>query len=410
MISSKPSELKNILPLLLIVFIDALGMGIIFPILTPIFMDLGGILNPATSITLRNLLYGITMCVFPLGMFFGTPILGDLSDFIGRKRILLICLFGVAISYFLSSIAIIVSSVSLLIVSRIIAGLFAGSMSTAQAAVIDISSPTQKTKNLSLMLLPTAIGFVAGPLIAGITGDKHLISWFSWWTPLVIAALMASFNIGYLWFTFKETLPIRTGFIFKWDHGLRIFTDAFFNSSIRLLSIIYLFLQFGWSIYFQYISFFLIRRYHYSTLYIGLFMAIIGLGFAISLLYLVGIMTKYFKAKKIIIGALLISTTCILVTTLNIPPSLVWLLGFLLALAMSVSYPVIITLYSNTMGEDKQGWIMGVANAVVGFAWAITAFLGSFMERINDSFALHIGGIFMGLAALLAIFYPKAKD
>lgn len=219
MISSKPSELKNILPLLLIVFIDALGMGIIFPILTPIFMDLGGILNPATSITLRNLLYGITMCVFPLGMFFGTPILGDLSDFIGRKRILLICLFGVAISYFLSSIAIIVSSVSLLIVSRIIAGLFAGSMSTAQAAVIDISSPTQKTKNLSLMLLPTAIGFVAGPLIAGITGDKHLISWFSWWTPLVIAALMASFNIGYLWFTFKETLPIRTGFIFKWIMG-----------------------------------------------------------------------------------------------------------------------------------------------------------------------------------------------
>jgi len=408
--SSKLSGLKSILPLLLVVFIDALGMGIIFPILTPIFMDIGGILNPSSSIALRSLFYGITMCVFPLAMFLGTPILGDLSDFIGRKRILLICLFGVATSYFLSSIAIIVSSVSLLIISRIIAGLFAGSMSTAQAAVIDISSPEQKTKNLSLMLFPTAIGFVAGPLIAGVTGDKHLISWFDWWTPLVIAALMASFNIGYLWFVFKDTRPIKTGFVFKWHHGLRIFADAFSNSSIRLLSIIYLFLQFGWSIYFQYISFFLMRRYDYSTLSIGLFMAIIGLGFAISLLYLVGIMTKYFKAKQIVIGTLLISAMCILVTTLNIPVSLVWLLGFLLAVAMSLSYPVIITMYSDTMGEDKQGWIMGVANAVVGFAWAATAFLGSFMEGISDGFALHLGGIFMVLAALLAIFYRKAKD
>src|SRR3990167_614792 len=94
--------LKAILPLLLVVFIDALGMAIIFPILNPIFMSATGILPADTSMHVRNMWYGITLCMFPLAVFIGTPILGDLSDSIGRKKILLICLVGIGTSYILS--------------------------------------------------------------------------------------------------------------------------------------------------------------------------------------------------------------------------------------------------------------------------------------------------------------------
>lgn len=400
--------LKAILPLLLVVFIDAMGMAIIFPILTPVFMESNGILAANSSMNLRNILYGTTMCVFPVAMFFGTPILGDLSDYVGRKRILIICLLGVAASYLLSSLAIIMASVSLLIFSRIVAGLFAGSIATAQAAVIDVSPAEKKATNLSLMLFPCALGFVVGPLLGSYTANTNIVSWFGLWTPLAIASILALLNCIFLWFGFNETHTIKSGFKFKWHHGLQIFADAFRNKAIRIISIIYLCLQIGWGLYFQYISLFLLNRYHYTANHIGLFMAMIGIGFSVAMLYLVKLCSQYFTNKTTVLWTLLVSTLCLFLTVFIINAHLVWIVGFMLATSMAIAYPVMISMYSDLISADKQGWIMGVANAVGGFAWAVGAFFGGFMQHVSNSFALLIAGILMGVATLLISLYKKS--
>ena len=399
--------LKAILPLLLVVFIDALGMAIIFPILNPIFMSPTGILPADTSMHVRNMWYGLTLCMFPLAVFFGTPILGDLSDSIGRKKILLICLAGIGTSYILSGFSLLYDSLSLLIFSRIVAGLFGGSMATAQAAAMDVSHPDKKAATLSLMLLPAALGFVAGPLAGSFLADAHLLTWFNLSTPLFFAGILAYLNFIALWFGFTETHQALPNFKFKWHRGAEIFAEAFASKDIRFLSLIYFGFQLSWGLYFQFIALFLFGRYGYTPNHIGLFMAMLGVGFALSLLYLVNLLTRHFKSKKIVLGTLLVSTICLFITIIPGQPDLVWIVGFVLGLAMAVAYPVIISIYSDAAGSDKQGWVMGVSNAVFAVAWAVTAASGGFLQSIDVALGMTISAIVLALSTIAMYVYSK---
>lgn len=407
--SNQHAGLKAVLPLLLVVLIDSIGMAIIFPILTPVFMEPNGILPLTASLHLRNVLYGVTICAFPCAMFFGTPVLGDLSDQIGRKKILLICLIGVGASYFLSGLAIIIPSIGLLIVSRLIAGAFAGSMAAAQAAVIDVSPAEDKAKNISRLLFPAALGFVIGPLLGSFLSDKNLVSWFGFWTPMFVAGGLAFLNALFLWYGFHETHERKGKLHFKIHRGVEIFIEAFKSHEIRTLSIIFLGLELAWSIYFQFISLFLLSRYHFSANGIGFFMAMLGVGFSIAMLYGVTFLTQRFKNHKIALYTFLISTVCFGVTILPDQIALVWVSGFVLALAMAVAYPVLITLYSDLVGAERQGWVMGVNNAVVAVAWAVTGATGGFFSSINEMLGLLIGGVIMALTAIGMFIYNKSK-
>ncbi|MBX9705130.1 MAG: MFS transporter, partial [Gammaproteobacteria bacterium] len=391
--------LKAILPLFLVVFIDAMGMAIIFPILTPVFMSSDGIMALTTSLHVRNLLYGITMCVFPLAMLFGTPILGDLSDQIGRKKILVICLIGVGMSYMLSGVAIIARSIALLIVSRIVAGIFAGSIATAQAAVVDVSPPEDKAKNISRMLLPATIGFVVGPLLGSFLSNSHLVSWFDLWTPMFFAGTLALLNAIFLWYGFHETHVQKHKLHFKLHRGVEIFIEAFSSRDIRALSVIYLGLQLGWSLYFQFIAIYLLSHYNYNANLIGLFMAMLGVGFAVAMLYAVPFLTKNYKNQKTIFYTLLIATVCYFVTLVPYI-TWTWIAGFTLALVMAIAYPVLITVYSDLAGADRQGWVMGINNAVIAAAWAITAAIGGLLTSLNNNLTIILGAVFMGIATI----------
>ena len=122
-----------------------MGVGLVFPVFASLFSQTGGILPPGIPVTIGNLLYGVTLAAFPVGMFIGAPILGDLSDHWGRKKVLLICLFGEGICMWLCAVALYFDSIPFIILFRLLTGLFAGSIGIAQAAVIDISPPQKKS-------------------------------------------------------------------------------------------------------------------------------------------------------------------------------------------------------------------------------------------------------------------------
>jgi len=109
-------------------------------------------------------------------MFVGAPILGDLSDQIGRKKVLLICLLGTACGFFICAIGIKYAIVSVLIVGRGLGGLMAGCMPIAQAAIIDISTPENKLKNISSITLALCLGFAIGPMVGGYFSNHRCFS------------------------------------------------------------------------------------------------------------------------------------------------------------------------------------------------------------------------------------------
>jgi len=394
-------KLIAFLPLLLVLVIDSIGLGILFPILTPIFMDTHGILPVETSITTRHFFYGLTLCVFPLSMFIGCTFLGDISDQIGRKPILLICLIGAFISYLLSGIAIDCHSLSLLIFSRIIAGLTAASQPIAQAAVIDLSTTENKNQNLSLMVFAISVGFIIGPLMGWVLSDSRFSSNLKLSTPLYSASAVCLLGVILIYTCFKETFKKPERVKANLLKGPEIFISAFKHSEIRPLAIVHFFMQLGWGCYFQFISLFIVSRYAYNSEQVGIFMSAIACGFAFGACFLNRYWIRYFSTTMLTwvpLGLLTIALSC---TAFSHNQTITWMAMVMTSMSMAIGYPSITTLLSNQVDETKQGWIMGVMFSIFAVSWTLTSFLSGFLQSFSEAAPITLGALGMLIGFVL---------
>src|SRR4030095_4343264 len=154
--SEQPTEkldFKRILPVIVIILVDLIGLSIIIPLL-PLF---------AARFGANAFVIGILQATYPLMQFIGAPILGRLSDHFGRKPILIISQIGTLAGFVLLGFA---NSLWLLFLSRIIDGLSGANISTAQAAVADSTTEKTRTQGLGLIGAAFGVGFILGPIIA----------------------------------------------------------------------------------------------------------------------------------------------------------------------------------------------------------------------------------------------------
>lgn len=394
---------KVLLPLFMVIFVDVVGLCLVFPILAPLFYDPRLAILPASfNLPMRNFLYGLMLLMWPLFMFICAPILGDLSDRLGRKQVLLICLFGEAISYLLGAMAITSSSIIIFFLSRILSGAFSGSQPIAQAAIADISSIATKTRNMSNIVLASTLGVVLGPLLSGATTQSNWVTWFNATTPFQIAAITALLNAVLLMITFKETHEVRRTQKINIFKGLILLVEAFKDNIIRSLSLAFFASQLSWSLYFQSLAYFLVKQYHFSTAYIGIFYSVLGLASAMALTYGIRILLKLFKVNKSIflIGSILQVLGAVLVFTSNLL-AIQYLAVVVSGIGISFTYTVSLSMYSNQVSPERQGSIMGISAAVVGCAWAITALLSGLLSSINPLWSFFAAGVFAIMATLM---------
>lgn len=398
-------------PLFLIIFIDSMGLGLVFPLLNAIIID------PTThffthyvSPNFRNFIFGSTIGIFMLAWFFGASILGDLSDQIGRKKALLICLIGAFVGYFLSAIGVILKSYSLILIGRIVAGFTAGSQAIAQAAIVDISTPEHKARNLGLILFFMSLGFLFGPLIGGFLSNQAIMPWFNFAMPFYFAAAIASLNALLLWLFFKETFKQTAPIKIKLHHAIEIFISAFTNKKVRALSIIFLIMIFGWSGFYSFISLFLLKTYHFSPMDVALFMATMGVGFGIGTGLLVDFCANRVSLRMNVIAGLSLAAICALIIVLAPYVLAAWLAIVPLCLAIAIAYSILLTIFSNQVDADSQGWIMGITGALMAFGFGINAVFVGLLADFSPKVPLIITALGLIISAMLMYFYHGAND
>lgn len=179
------------MPILFVtVLIDLIGFGIIIPILPFMAPPLG-----ATN-------FDIALIIAIYSIFGGMvgPFWGRLSDRIGRKPVLLICLAGAAASYILLAFS---HTLAMLYVSRALAGLMAGNFGVASAMVADMTKPEERAKYMGVIGAAFGMGMVFGPFLGGIlaSDDGNFMR-----PALVACGLSCAAIIAGLLFL-KETLP-----------------------------------------------------------------------------------------------------------------------------------------------------------------------------------------------------------
>jgi len=182
--------------------IDAMGIGLIAPVMPDLISEInGGTLGNAA------VWGGLLATSYAVMQFIFGPILGSLSDRYGRRPVLLLSLLIMSLDYLVMAVA---GSIWLLFAARIVGGIMAATQATATAFVADISDPKEKSANFGLLAAAFGVGFILGPIVGGLLGEfgtqcAFIVYPSTWayftkeaygWSPGMVGVSLAMFGFG----------------------------------------------------------------------------------------------------------------------------------------------------------------------------------------------------------------------
>jgi DHA1 family tetracycline resistance protein-like MFS transporter len=182
--------------------LDTIGFGLIVPVYPRLLVDLTG-----QSLSRAAVYGGWLGFVFAGMQFFCAPILGNLSDRYGRRRVLLIAIGALGIDYIIMGLA---PTLEWLFVGRAISGAAGASFTPAYAYVADISPPERRAQNFGIVSAAFGIGFIVGPALGGLLGSLGPRA------PFFAAAILSLINFSYGFFVLPESLPADRRRPFEW--------------------------------------------------------------------------------------------------------------------------------------------------------------------------------------------------
>lgn len=167
------------------------------------FRDLVGAPERYTSV----LFGGFLGSMFSFLQFVVSPIAGGLSDYYGRKPILMLSLFGIMSSYGLWALS---RNFGLFVIARFVGGLSKGNINLSMSIITDVSNKDNRGKGMAMVGIAFSLGFIVGPMIGAIFSrfaDKTSDDWFIY--PALFAMTLAGLDIAFCFFCLKETLPVN---------------------------------------------------------------------------------------------------------------------------------------------------------------------------------------------------------
>ncbi len=380
--------------ILLTIFIDLLGLGIIIPIFTPLFLDMtNGVLPASYTLANRAILLGLLIATFPLAQFFGAPILGALADRYGRKRLLLFSLFGTLVGYLIFVTGILTRNLPLLFAGRLLDGFTGGNMSIAMSSIADMSTEEEKAKHFGYAGVAVGLGLILGPVIGGSLGDHSISHWFNYATPFLFTTILAALNLAFVTWLFRETIHHRIQAKVSLLTGFYNLRRAFQLSNLRILFSVTFFLAFGFNFFVQFFQVFLIQKFHFSESSIGIFFAYGGLWIAISQGILTPFLTCRYSIARIIRFAILF--LALAYPILLLPNKVITLYAILpfLAVFYGLTQPTLAALISNLTDEDSQGEILGINQSIQSLAQAVPPIIAGIIVAISAELPIVVAAI-----------------
>jgi len=397
----------SLVTLLIIIFIDMIGVGIIIPILPLVFFE-ASILPEATSHVMRTFLLGLLLASYPLAQFIGAPMLGVLSDKHGRKNILIISLLGSAIGYALFAYGIIIGNIYILFFSRLLDGFTGGNISVARAAIADISTKENKVKNFGLIGMVFGVGFIVGPFVGGKLTDASFVSWFTYTTPFWAAMLLVTLNIIFILLVFEETLKERIQKKITLFTGFLDIREGFANKTLRPLFITSFFVFFGWSFFTMFFQIFLYDTFTFTPAQIGTYFAYIGLWIAIAQGIIIRPISTKVTPEKLVMWSLFAVPVVLLFYLVATKTYMLYLIVPFLAVSFGFITPNLSTLLSNAVSESKQGEVLGTQQSMLSLANVFPAVLGGISLALNVHLPIMLAAVtILGTAVYFAVACQK---
>lgn len=378
--------------ILLTVMIDAIGIGLIMPVMPALLQDLGG-----STLANAAIWGGIMSTVFALMQFLFGPLVGNISDRFGRRKVLLVSLSVMSLDYVLMGIA---GSLWLLLVARIIGGITAANHSTASAVIADVSKPEERGANFGLLGAAFGIGFILGPVIGGVAAE---------WgprAPFFVAAVLSGGIALFGCFALEETVTEENRRAFDWQRALP--WGAFsavgkLAGQTRMLVVLF-FQEVAFMVYPVVWAFYTIAKFGWEEWLVGLSLGAFGLMMVFSQGVLIRIVIpRLGEYRTAVLG---LSMELLSFIGIAFAPA-TWVIFALLPLSAvgMLAGPAMQGIMSRAVPDNAQGELQGVVSSVRAIAsiLAPTVMTGLFWVYSDEGWFFTFSGAPFVLSAFLML-------
>lgn len=373
------------------VMIDAMGIGLIIPVMPDLIQEVGG-----GTLARAAIWGGILSTTFAVMQFLFGPVMGGLSDRFGRRPVLLISLVVMALDYVLMAVA---GALWVLLLGRVIGGITAATQSTATAYMADISTPSERAARFGLVGAAFGAGFVLGPLLGGLLAE------YGTRAPFWVAAALAAGNAIFGWVVLKETVTPERQRPFSWRRAnpLGALRSLGRLPGVTPLLLVYFVYFVGFAVYPAVWSFFGKERFDWSPATIGLSLGLFGITMALIQGGLIRPILKHAGERGTVILGHMFSIASLI--AIAVATSGTWVLILTPMAAMGgIIPPALQGIMSARVDDNAQGELQGALTSASALAMIISPLVMTYtFAQFTDADApIYVPGAPFVLAALLS--------
>ncbi len=390
--------------IMLTALIDMISIGLIIPVLPAL---VGSFTSAPAD---QAFWYGVVTFAFGFANFFASPVLGALSDSRGRRPVLLLGFFGLALTFFGTALA---TALWMLIAVRLISGAMQSNLTIANAYVADFTPPEDRARRFGMLGAMFGVGFILGPVMGGVLGaiNLHL--------PFYVAGCLAMVNLAYGYLVLPESLPVERRNRFDWKaatpvNALRALAQL--KNAGRLAAVVtcsglaQFLLYTCWVLYTTF-------KFGWGPLENGWSLAAIGIVSAIVQGLLLERLLKHFTPRRLATLGLASTTVAYVLWGAASESWMMFAIIFFNLLGTTVSASIQ-SIISGSADEHNQGRIMGAVNGLNSLMAVIAPALGApllMMISTLDKGDWRIGmpfyvcALLQGAALLLAVWHFRRE-
>jgi MFS transporter, DHA1 family, tetracycline resistance protein len=374
------------------VLLDMLALGIIAPVFPKLVIQLEGG-NEADAAAL----FGLFGTVWAAMQFVFAPVLGALSDRVGRRPVILASCVGLGLDYAIMALA---PTVGWLFVGRVLSGVTASSFTTSFAYIADVTEPDERARRFGMLGAAFGIGFILGPAVGGLLGGISLRA------PFWAAGALSVVGAAYGWFVLPESLPLERRAPFAWRRANPVGSLSMLRGhealfTLAIVAFVYRVAHDALpSVFVLYGDY----RFSWTARTVGFALAIVGFASIVVQAGLVGPLVRRLGEPRALLMGLACGAVAFVVYGLA-PNGVVFLSGIPLGALYGLVYPSLQGLMTRRVGPDEQGRLQGALGSLMGIAGVIAPLLFTqvFAAAIGRFRGLGVPGAPFLLAALLLV-------
>ena len=347
------------------------GFGIVVPVL-PLYTERFGA-SPFTT--------GLLLAVYSGMGFIFSPVVGALSDRIGRRSILLLSTIGQATGFFIMGAA---TTLLWLFIARTIDGIFGANVSATQAYVADVTPPQDRSRALGLLGAAFGLGFICGPMLGGV------LSLISLSAPFYFAGALAAANAVLIFFILPESLPLENRSGLDRETFVTLFREGRGRVIVPLMAA-YFFMMAGFSIMTAFFAIFTEDRFGYNASANGYIFAGVGVISVIVQGAMIGRLIKNFTEKGIALTGVALLACSMFALPLVQTLTTLLLVGAGIAVGNSFINPTMNGLVSRSVNKYWQGRVLGLMQACASLGRFFGPLIGGWFLVFNPRRTLDFG-------------------